>query len=537
MAEQILRTKKFYQFHQALPACLDGSERAGRNLRPIVVLVNTVEAARKALAAAKAHKSRGRPGSIECVRFLFGGPPPFEAPEAWPQDRLFAWSQANIAWIRKHAGPNAVLAAAYHYTDERRRYLHVLLIPITDKGGLSWTALERRFALHPKVPSKDILGSMQDRYQREVGKRFGLKRGETGARRKHEAINAEKGLFERALELPTTWSDRQRAEEAVLRAEAADRERDRAVRRQREAEADRDRAVSLAASAEAERAVAVEERTQAVVKGTEAETECDDLERLLNELARERDEVRKDCDQIRDARKREAAEHAAECAHSELQLRNTDFLLPRIRTLRDQALREIENLRKAAPPTQAHLERALEHARAADEARVAAEAERDQATAGRDRARQGYLAEKRRCEHLDAKLVQDVAEARRQGYTQGQASRAGEVDEAAGQAGTLQVELAVLRTRRSAAVQVARREGLAAGRAELDDQVRTLEKTVERLTSERDDRVRTLKHTIERLTTQLNTVNQHRERLDDKAKNLADHGDDLEQRLTEPPQA
>ena len=56
-----------------------------------------------------------------------------------------------------------MIAAAYFYKDERSRYLHLLLIPITDQGRLSWTAVERGFALHPKVPSKLIMSSMQDR--------------------------------------------------------------------------------------------------------------------------------------------------------------------------------------------------------------------------------------------------------------------------------------------------------------------------------------------------------------------------------------
>ena len=532
--EQIVRTKKRHQFHSALPAHLDGSERAGRNLSPVVVLVDNVEAARKALAAAKANKGRGRPGSIECVRFLFGGPPPFESPDAWPNERVAAWMQANVEWVQECAGLNVVIAAVYYFTDEGRRYQHLLLIPITDEGRLSWTALEPKFALNPKVPSTFIMSSMQDRYQREVGKRFGLERGEIGSRRKHEAINRPKGLFERALELPSIWSDRRRAEEALRHAEAADRERDRAVQRQREAETERDRAVDLAASAEVERAGAVEERAQAAVKATRAEAECDDLKPLLSELTRERDEARKDCDQIRDTRKRERAEHADEAAKTEVQLRNTEFLLPRIHALRDRALREIENLGKAAPPTQEHVDRAREHAREAKEALVVAEAERDQAATGRDKARQGYRAMKQQREHLAAKLVQDVAEARQQGYTQGQAGRAGEVDAAGDRDRNLQVELDALRSRRSDAVQVARREGVAAGRAERDDQVTALKQTVERLTTERDDRVAALKQTVERLTTQLNAVKQDCERLDGKVKNLTDWCDDLKQHLKEP---
>ena len=499
----------------------------------MVVLVDNVEAARKALAAAKANKGRGRPGSIECVRFFFGGPPPFEAPDAWPQDRLAEWMQANTDWVQRCAGLNAVIAAAYCYKDERSAYQRLLLIPITDKGRLSWTALERKFALNPKVPSRLIMSSMQDRYQQEVGKRFGLKRGEIGSRRKHEVINRPKGVFERALELPLTWSDRQRAEAALLHAEAALRERDGAVQRQREAEPERDRAVDRAASAEAERAAAVEQRAQAVGKATRAEAECNDLKPLLSELRRERDEARKDCDRVRDARERERAEHAAEAAKTAVQIRNTDFLLRRICALRDRALREIEDLGKAAPPTQVHIDTALEHARAADQARVAEEAERDQATAGRDKARQAYLAEKQRREHLTEKLVQDIAEARQQGYTQGRASRAGELDAAGDRDRNLQGELDALRRQRSDDLQAARREGAVAGRAQRDDQVTALEQTVERLTSERDDRVTALKQTVERVTMQLKAVNQDRERLDAKVKNLNVWCDDLTQQLKE----
>ena len=159
---------------------------------------------------------------------------------------------------------------------------------------------------------------------------------------------------------------------------------------------------------------------------------------------------------------------------------------------------------------------ALEHARAADEARVGAEAGRDQATAGRDRARQAYLAEKQQREHVAAKLVQNVAEARQQGYQRGQASRASEIDAAGDRTRNLQIELDALRKRRSSGVQVARREGVAAGRAE------------------RDDQVTALKQSVQRLMTQLTAVNQDRERLDGKVRNLTEHCDDLKQRLKEP---
>ena len=387
---------------------------------------------------------------------------------------------------------------------------------ITDKGRLSWTALERRFALHPTVPSKLIMSSMQDRYQQEVGKRFGLERGEIGSRRKHEAINRRKGFFERVIEAPSTWSDRRRAEASLLHAKDAEHERDRAVQGERAAKAETDRALDAAASAEAERTRAIAEQDQAVARTTVAEAECDDLKRSLSALLRERDEAGKDRAEIHEALRRERAERTAETPNWNETLANAAIRLIGARAGHAQALRKIKDLRKAAPPTQVHIDRALEHARAADEARVGAEAERDQATAGRDRARQAYLAEKQQREHVAAKLVQDVAEARQQGYQRGQASRASEIDAAGDRARDLQIELDALRKRRSAAVQVARRGGLAAGRAE------------------RDDRVTALQQTVERLTTQLTAVNQDRERLDGKVKNLTEHCDDLKQRLKEP---
>ena len=199
-----------------------------------------------------------------------------------------------------------------------------------------------------------------------------------------------------------------------------------------------------------------------------------------------------------------------------------------------RALQKVEDLRKAAPPIQEHIDAALEHARAADEARVAADAARDQAIAGRDKARQGYLAKQQQRDQLAAQLVQDITEARQQGYTREKASRASEIDAAQDRALNLQLELDTLRTRRSAAVQVARREGVAAGRTQRDNQVTALEQTVQRLRTERDDRVTVLKQTVEDLTTQLTAVNQDRECLVGKVENLTEHCDDLNQQLKEP---
>ena len=340
---------------------------------------------------------------------------------------------------------------------------------------------------------------MQDRYQQEVGKRFGLARGEIGSRRKHEAINRPKGFLERVLEAPSTRSDQQRAEAALLRAKAADRERDHAVQRQCEAEAERDRALDVAASAEADRDGADEERAQAVVKATRTEAECEDLKRLQSELTRERDEARTDCDRIRDALEREQAEHTAEERNSKAQFREAAIVLdadsPPVITEPCGRLRICARQRRRSRSTSTR--------RLSTLARPTRRASQRKPSATR-RSRVGTKLAKATSPSSSSainsprQLVQDITEARQQGYTRGKASRASEVDAAQDRALNLQLELDTLRTRRSAAVQVARREGVAAGRTQRDNQVTALEQTVQRLRTERDDRVTVLKQTVER---------------------------------------
>ena len=538
--KQLVRVEKRRQLHAALLEHLDGRTRPAEararpelDLKPTVVLVDNVAAARKALAAAKATKGRGRPGTIECVEFLFAGPPPFESPDAWRQDRVDAWLQASVEWVRKCAGPKAVVAAAYYHTDERSPHLHLVLVPINNTGRLSWKAVEVGFALNPKVPSKLILSSMQDSYHEEVGRRFGLARGEVGSRRKHEPIDRRKGLVDRILQDPTKWTARQHAEAALLRAEDADRERDRAVQRQREAEAERDRAVDAAASAEAERARAVEERAQAVAAATAAEAKRDELKRSRSELLRERDEARKARDTAQQALNRERAARKADMADWKRMLEYAAAQLLVARQGGQEAEEEVRRLREQTPPTQVAISEAQSQAQAANEARERAESGRDKANEDWGRAHESYLAEKQQCEALTAERDQNIAAAREQGYKQGQDSREREVKAAVDRAARSQVELDALRERLPADVQAARQEGVADGRAERNDQVTALKLSVERRRTEPDDEVTALQQTVARLTTDLAAATGDRERLVGNVETLREHRDDLQKRLTE----
>ena len=535
---QVVRVEKRHQLPAALLAHIDGRTRPAEardrpelKLEAAVVLVDDVENARKALAAAKEMKGRGRPGTIECVEFLFAGPPPFESPDAWPRDRVDEWLQANVEWVRKCAGPKAVIAAAYYHTDERSPHLHLLLVPINTRGRLSWNAVELGFALNPKVPSKLILSSMQDRYHEEVGRRFGLARGEVGSRRKHAPIDRRKGLVDRILADPEKWTARQYAEAALLRAEDADRERDRAVHRQRETEAERDCAVDAAASAEAERARAVDERAQAVARATAAEVKRDHLKRLRSELLRERTEAHKARHAAQQALSRERAARRAETADWKKRLEYAARQLDIAHQGLQEAEDELSRLHAQRPPTQIAVDQARAQAQAANKARERAESERDKANEDRNRAHESYLAEKQQCEAITAKRDQDIAAAREHGYKQGQDSRDKEVKAAVDRAAESQVEIDALRERLPADVQAARREGVADGRAERNDEVTALQRTVKRLTNESDDDITMLQQTVERLTTDLDAAKQDRERLIGNVNTLSEQRDDLQKRL------
>ena len=71
----------------------------------------------------------------------------------------------------------------------------------------------------------------QLQFYEEVARHFDLERGEIGSKRRHEPINREVGLVDRVLDAPNLWTQRQVADAALLRAKAAERERDAEVER------------------------------------------------------------------------------------------------------------------------------------------------------------------------------------------------------------------------------------------------------------------------------------------------------------------
>ena len=179
----IVRVQKHTQLAGPLLAAIEGRgtpQEAGEGLEldltPTTMLIDNIAAARQAIATALAIKGPGR-NPTRCIEFMFAGPPPYGSPTAWPGNRVLEWAQATCEWVRRCAGPKAVLAAASLDAAARGPYVRLLLVPISETGRLSWKAVERGFAADPTVRGVRVMTSLLDRYHAEVGQHFGLARG------------------------------------------------------------------------------------------------------------------------------------------------------------------------------------------------------------------------------------------------------------------------------------------------------------------------------------------------------------------------
>jgi len=93
-----------------------------------------------------------------------------------PDDRetIRAWAMRTVEWAQRRHGVENVVAAHLHL-DETTPNLHLMVVPITPDGRLSFKDYSR---------GKAALRAMHDDYQRAVSD-FGLERGERGSKRTH----------------------------------------------------------------------------------------------------------------------------------------------------------------------------------------------------------------------------------------------------------------------------------------------------------------------------------------------------------------
>jgi len=93
----------------------------------------------------------------------------------WDESKHNQWIKANAEFMKEEFGDKNIIKAVLHL-DEKTPHLHVVTVPLTKDGRLS---------------AKEIMGGSkemkqrQDRYAEKM-KQFGLERGITGTKRKHQ---------------------------------------------------------------------------------------------------------------------------------------------------------------------------------------------------------------------------------------------------------------------------------------------------------------------------------------------------------------
>lgn len=152
-----------------------------------------LEKAKARLSELTRKKKRGQQPH-QVVDLLIAGPPPFHSPDAWDDSKLKEWAVANRMWLEAKF-PHAHLAVAAVHMDETSPHMHVLLIPECSDRKLSWSQCQREAV---GGASRNFYRSLQDDYQHEVGRKFELDRGEIGSDRKHQPIDLNETIRQRA---------------------------------------------------------------------------------------------------------------------------------------------------------------------------------------------------------------------------------------------------------------------------------------------------------------------------------------------------
>ena len=263
----------------------------------------------EALAARAATRNGGRP-PLQCIDVLMSGPPPWDAPDAWPLDRVKDWGNDAVTWLRSVLPPDTPLETAHLHTDETSPHLHGAFPPaLADAKGvtaLSWKRVNAymaaQAAVHPVKPGPAEMRALQQSYFENVGRKYGLGRGKVGARIEYAPLDRTEGLKRRTAGAEArAVEERERRSEAEKQAADAEKELKMERRRKERAEADAkafydDAVYSLGQTNDATAAQIAAEKT---------------TKKTANELALER-EARKAADQrAADAEQKSATEKAA----------------------------------------------------------------------------------------------------------------------------------------------------------------------------------------------------------------------------------
>ena len=149
---------------------------------------------RMRMARARRRGKVGRPPR-PVVDAIFAGPPKHYSDDAWPADELDRWWEASQAWF-KSTFPHASIAATGFHHDESSPHGHVLFVPLTGSGDLSWTQCQ-----HEAVGSGRKVrrySKLQDSYHAAMqAAGFDLQRGVRGSTRRHHELSIEESIARR----------------------------------------------------------------------------------------------------------------------------------------------------------------------------------------------------------------------------------------------------------------------------------------------------------------------------------------------------
>jgi len=223
------------------------------------------------------------------VTFVFAGPPRYDGEKEppWDGQTVSAWAADVVKLTVERAGRGSRLAECSLHQDEGAPHLHLSMVVADEEGRLGWNRVRERFVPRDFKPargakrrtlseSKRLMSGLQDVYYEEVGRKYGLGRGEVGSDREHAPVDRAKGIQIRVEE------ERRRAERAV-------EDRDKAASK-------REKAVSKQEAALKRRAAALEKRESAVERGDRSaaryRTERDQARGQVRTVTAERDQAR-----------------------------------------------------------------------------------------------------------------------------------------------------------------------------------------------------------------------------------------------------
>lgn len=203
---QILRFKTHAKLEPRLVAHVAGINRPATArpvegpIDPIIPLCDPIDlaAVRETINRTRPTGRGRRPG--EAIDVVIAGPPSYGTAEQWTDESEMAWASESFAWLKELIGPESVIVTAALHRDESSPHLQAVIVPVHE-GRLGWTKLKEAAWTRVRsagAESTTAYGCFQDDYQRVVGHRFGLGRGERGSSRTHEPSDRVLALEARA---------------------------------------------------------------------------------------------------------------------------------------------------------------------------------------------------------------------------------------------------------------------------------------------------------------------------------------------------